>query len=205
MASPKHNPKLPILSISYLSRFLSRFPPVSRFPPALVNIVPVPLSASVPLSACLSRFPPAAVPLSACRPPYLSRFPSRVPLSVPCPAFRPVSRFPSRVPLSVPCPAFRPAVPLSVPLSRFPPPVPLSVPCPAFRRAARPGLQVPLDCGQGGRACGLMVLGTTKCLHETWDRRFSSASRSLWSLRRAKWPSGRIGLPMATSLSYPSD
>jgi len=54
-------------------------------------------------------------------------------------------------------------------------------------------------------ACGLMVLGTTKCLHETWDGRFSSASRSPWSLRRAKWPSGRIGLPMATSLSYPSD
>src|SRR5208283_2244966 len=27
-------------------------------------------------------------------------------------------------------------------------------------------------------ACGLMVLGTTKCLHETWDGRFSSASRS---------------------------
>src|SRR5271157_3331315 len=38
-----------------------------------------------------------------------------------------------------------------------------------------------------------------------WDRRFSSAWRSPWSLRRAKWPSGRIGLPMATSLSYPSD
>src|SRR5271166_6317791 len=54
-------------------------------------------------------------------------------------------------------------------------------------------------------ACGLMVLGTTKCLHETWDGRFSSASRSPWSLRRAKWPSARIGLPMATSLSYPSD
>jgi len=54
-------------------------------------------------------------------------------------------------------------------------------------------------------ACGLMVLGTTKCFHETWDGRFSSASRSPWSLRRAKWPSGRIGLPMATSLSYPSD
>src|SRR5208283_5470765 len=36
-------------------------------------------------------------------------------------------------------------------------------------------------------ACGLMVLGTTKCLHETWDRRFSSASRSPWSLRRAQW------------------
>jgi len=61
-------------------------------------------------------------------------------------------------------------------------------------------------------ACGLMVLGTTKCMHETWDGRFSSASRSPWSLRRAKWslrrvnwPSGRIGLPMATSLSYPSD
>ena len=63
-------------------------------------------------------------------------------------------------------------------------------------------------------ACGLMVLGTTKCLHETWDGRFSSASRSPWSLRRAKWPlrrakwslrrakwqSRRIGLPMATSL-----
>src|SRR5208337_4744821 len=60
-------------------------------------------------------------------------------------------------------------------------------------------------------ACGLMVLGTTKCLHETWGGRFSSASRSpwslrrakwslrraKWSLRRAKWPSGRIGLPMA--------
>src|SRR5208283_3387034 len=43
-------------------------------------------------------------------------------------------------------------------------------------------------------ACGLMVLGTTKCLHETWDGRFSSASRSPWSLRRAKWPSGRIGM-----------
>ena len=27
-----------------------------------------------------------------------------------------------------------------------------------------------------------MVLGTTKCLHETWDGRFSSASRSPWSL-----------------------
>ena len=54
-------------------------------------------------------------------------------------------------------------------------------------------------------ACGLMVLGTTKCLHETWDGRFSSASRSPWSLRRAQWPPGRIGLPMATSLSYPSD
>ena len=49
-------------------------------------------------------------------------------------------------------------------------------------------------------ACGLMVLGTTKCLHETWDGRFSSASRSPWSLRRAKWPAGRIGLPIATSL-----
>ena len=34
-------------------------------------------------------------------------------------------------------------------------------------------------------ACGLMVLGTTKCLHETWDGRFSSASRSPWSLKRA--------------------
>ncbi len=61
-------------------------------------------------------------------------------------------------------------------------------------------------------ACGLMVLGTTKCFHETRGGRFSSASRSpwslrraKWSLRRAKWPSGRIGLPMATSLSYPSD
>jgi len=75
-------------------------------------------------------------------------------------------------------------------------------------------------------ACGLMVLGTTKCLHETSGGRFSSASRSpwslrrakwplrrakwslrraKWSLRRAKWPSARIGLPMATSLSYPSD
>jgi len=50
-------------------------------------------------------------------------------------------------------------------------------------------------------ACRLMVLGTTKCLHETWDGRFSSASRSPWSLRRAKWPLARIGLPMATSLS----
>jgi len=63
-------------------------------------------------------------------------------------------------------------------------------------------------------ACGHMVLGTTKCLHETWNGRFSSASRSPWSLKRAKWPlirakwspirakwpSGRIGLPMATSL-----
>src|SRR5208337_2769461 len=59
-----------------------------------------------------------------------------------------------------------------------------------------------------------------------WDGRFSSPSRSpwsrrrakwplrrakwplrraKWSLRRAKWPSARIGLPMATSLSYPSD
>ena len=33
-----------------------------------------------------------------------------------------------------------------------------------------------------------LVLGTTKCLHETWNGRFSSASRSPWSLRRAKWP-----------------
>ena len=36
-------------------------------------------------------------------------------------------------------------------------------------------------------ACGLMVLGTTKCLHETRAGRFSSASRSPLSLRRAKW------------------
>ncbi len=71
-------------------------------------------------------------------------------------------------------------------------------------------------------AGGLMVLGTTKCLHETRDGRFSSASRSpwslsrakwslsrakwslrraKWSLRRAQWPSARIGLPMATSRS----
>ena len=50
-------------------------------------------------------------------------------------------------------------------------------------------------------ACGLIVLGTTKCLHETWGGRCPSASRSPWSLRRAKWPSARIGLPMATSLS----
>ena len=40
---------------------------------------------------------------------------------------------------------------------------------------------------------------------ETWNGRFSSASRSPWSLRRAKWPAGRIGLPMATSLSCLSD
>ncbi len=58
---------------------------------------------------------------------------------------------------------------------------------------------------RGRWACGLMVLGTTKCLHETWGGRCSSASRSPWSLRSAKWPSARIGLPMATSLSYPSD
>ena len=30
-------------------------------------------------------------------------------------------------------------------------------------------------------------------------------SWSSWNVRSAKWPSGRIGLPMATSLSYPSD
>ncbi len=69
-------------------------------------------------------------------------------------------------------------------------------------------------------ACRLMVLAT-KCLHETRGGRFSSASpspwslrrakwplrrakwplrRAKWSLRRAKWPSARIGLPMATSL-----
>ena len=70
VASPNHNPKLPILSISYPSRFLPR--PAfchlaSRFLPILS--IPVPLSASVPLSVsrpafCLrsSRFLP---PLSA--------------------------------------------------------------------------------------------------------------------------------------------
>ena len=42
VASPNHNPKLPILSISYLSRFPSRFP---AFP------------TPVPLSPLLSRFP----------------------------------------------------------------------------------------------------------------------------------------------------
>src|SRR5208337_535320 len=54
-------------------------------------------------------------------------------------------------------------------------------------------------------ACGLMVLGATKCWNDTCNGRFSSALRSPWSLRRAKWPLARIGLPMATSLSYPSD
>ena len=34
--------------------------------------------------------------------------------------------------------------------------------------------------------CGLMVLGTTKCLHDTCNGRFSSALRSPWSLRRAQ-------------------
>src|SRR5271165_7258728 len=71
-------------------------------------------------------------------------------------------------------------------------------PTPDFPRPSPTGLRARW-------AGGLMVLGTTKCLHETWDGRFSSASRSPWSLRRAQWPSGRIGLPMATSLSYPSD
>src|SRR5208337_4198155 len=55
VASPNHNPKLSILSISYLSRFP---PPVPLSAPHLVNIVPVPLSAPP-----LSRFPPP--PLSA--------------------------------------------------------------------------------------------------------------------------------------------
>src|SRR5271157_2198361 len=113
VASPKHNPKLPILSISYLSRFPSRCPafrPVSRFPsrekpfhqerPALYVASPNhnPKTPHLrPASYLPSRFVPA------------SRF-VPVPLSVPCPAFRPLSRFPS-------------------PLSRFPSPfVPLSVP-----------------------------------------------------------------------------
>ena len=93
-----------------------------------------------------------------------------------------VSRFPS-------CPAFRPQS--RFPQSRFPPSSQTLSASPTGLRARW--------------ACGLMVLGTTKCWHETWDGRFSSASRSPWSLRRAKWPSARIGLPMATSLSYPSD
>src|SRR5271157_835835 len=66
VASPNHKPKLPILSISYLSRFP-------------LNIVPVPLS-PVPLSAsCQYRTCP---PLCA-----------SVPLCASCPALRLLSRF----------------------------------------------------------------------------------------------------------------
>src|SRR5208337_728638 len=50
-------------------------------------------------------------------------------------------------------------------------------PTPDFPRPSPTGLRARW-------AGGLMVLGTTKCLHETWDGRFSSASRSPWSLRR---------------------
>jgi hypothetical protein len=93
VASPNHNPKLPILSISYLSRFPPPVPLSASKTPHLVNIVPVPLSCpqyrTCPAFRLLSRFPP---PLSRFPPP---RFPP------PCPAFRLLlSRFPPPVPLS---------------------------------------------------------------------------------------------------------
>ena len=152
VASPKHNPKLPTLSISYLSRFpypcqyrtcpafRTRFPYfsisyLSRFPYSCQYRTCPAFRVPVPLSVLLSRFPYSLSVLCqyrtcpAFRTPYLSRFPYS--LSV-------LSRFPY---LIVP-------VPLSVPpyLSRFPYPVPPAFrTCPAFRTRTCPAFRTPAN------------------------------------------------------------
>ena len=129
VASPKHNPKLPILSISYPSRF----PPPSHNPK-----LPI-LSISYP-----SRFP--------LRPAFRTRPAFRLLNIRTRPAFRPPSRFPSPVPLSVsafrPRPAFRPPCQYRY-LSRFPAFRPLSrFPSPSLFPSA-----VPLSAAQPDLVC----------------------------------------------------
>ena len=147
VASPNHNPKLPILSISYLSRFphlpLSP-PPVPLSPPAFPTFPGEDRSdvgwAGQFNNTDLSRFP---APLSRFPAPNtdLSRFPARSPQYGPVPLSR--SQY-GPVPLSRSPPLLCPAFPL---LSRFPARFPASVPllsrfCPAFPLPKLPILSI---------------------------------------------------------------
>ena len=138
VASPNHNPKLPILSISYPSRFP---PPACQyrtrpaFRPPLVNIVPVPLSA--PASrfpppqnspSCQYRTRPASYPPSRFVPavPLRTRRPASYPLVniVPVPLRTRPASYPSRfVPVPLSAPPLSPAPPLSAPVPLSAPPL----------------------------------------------------------------------------------